>query len=367
MVNEFKLGTNFDIDLLESIINLNGVSSKNKITELYGSDRYHSQLAARPAFRLPDLSHDQFEKYVKKAKKAGINFNYTMNSIIPYGSKVNFTNHVSDIVDFVNYCEQIGVYRLTVANPIMLEVIRNIAHSNIEIEASTIMHIDTISQIRFLYEKYGVRKICNNLNKNRDFNFLEAAAKYCNDNGIILELMANEFCGVGGKDYATHCIYRDSCYICHATNKTVEDTLALHEYPMNFCTNSRNENPANWLRVKFIRPEDIRVYNEIGINHFKITGRTGSSNYILKTVNAYLNESYEGNLLALWKPLESIKDASVEDLHPYKIQNKDLEGFISHWADDRYNCDNEVCGQTCKYCESFYKNHCSHKGEYRDG
>ena len=130
---------------------------------------------------------------------------------------------------------------------------------------------------------------------------------------------------------------------------------------MKFCTNSRNENPANWLRLKFIRPEDVKVYNEIGINHFKITGRTGSSKYILRTIGAYLNESYDGNLLGLWKPLESIKDASVEDVHFYDIRNKSLDGFISHWSQDKFVCDNEVCGQTCKYCEQFYKAHC--KGE----
>lgn len=358
MVNEFKLGTNFDMDLLESIINLNQLSTKNKVTEMYGSDRYHSKLAARPGFRLPDIDHYQFEAYVKKAKDAGINFNYTMNSIIPYGSKGNLVEHVDEVVEFVKYCESIGVYRITVANPMMLEIIRNYAHSDIEVEVSTIMHVDTVSQIKYLYEKYGVKKVCNNLNKNRDFKFLEAAAKYCNDNGIILELMANEFCGVGGSDYATHCIYRDSCYICHATNEVLEDTLTLHEYPMKFCTNSRNENPANWLRLKFIRPEDVKVYNEIGINHFKITGRTGSSKYILRTIGAYLNESYDGNLLGLWKPLESIKDASVEDVHFYDIPNKSLDGFISHWSQDKFVCDNEVCGQTCKYCEQFYEGHC---------
>lgn len=358
MINEFKLGINFDMDLLDSIIKLNASSSKNKVTELYGSDRYHAQLAARPSFRLPGIKSSQLEEYVMTAREAGINFNYTMNSIMPYGSKRWLAENVSEVVEFIKYCESIGVYRITIANPMMLEIIRNYAKSDIEIEVSTIMHIDTVTQIKYLFEKYGVRKVCGNLNKNRDFNFLEAAAKYCNDNGIIFELMANEFCGVGGEDYATHCVYRDSCYLCHATNTSLVDTLMLDEYPMRLCTNSRNENPANWLRLKFIRPEDIKAYNEIGISHFKITGRTGSSEYILKTLSAYLNESYDGSLLGLWKPLESIKDESLENFHLYNIQNKSLDGFIKHWAKDKFVCDNEVCGQTCRYCENFYKEHC---------
>lgn len=358
MQNNFKVGTNFDIELLKDLIELNKSSKKNKVTELYGSDRAHAMLAARPDFRLPDVDEDQFETYVKTATEAGIGFNYTMNSIIPYGSKLQFANHLDEIAYFIKYLEEVGVSRITVANPMMLELIRNKVRSGIEIEVSTIMHVDTVTQIRYLFEKYGVRKVCCNLNKNRDFKFLEAASKYCHENGIIFELMVNEFCGVGGSDFSTHCIYRDSCYICHATNHTLADTMLFDEYPMRLCTQSRNENPANWLRVRFIRPEDVKVYNNIGINHFKITGRTGSTAYIIRTVKSYLDESYDGNLLGLWKPLESIKDGSVESIHPYNIPSKSLDGFIKKWSEGHHNCDNEVCGETCRYCEEFYKAHC---------
>lgn len=354
MINEFKLGTNFDMDVLESVINLNGISQNGKVTEMYGSDRAHSKLAARPGFRLPDVDEDHIAKYVARAKEAGINFNYTMNSIIPMGSKQGIVQNQQSVIDFLHWLESIGVYRVTVANPMLLEIIRNIAHSDIEIEISTIMHVDTVTQIRYFYERYGVKKICANLNKTRDFKWLKAAADYCNKNGIILELMANEFCGVGGSDYATHCVYRDSCYICHATNETLEDTLTLNEYPMHFCTNSRNENPANWLRLRFIRPEDIPAYNDVGINHFKITGRTGTTSYIVRTIGAYLNQSYDGNLLNLWKPLESIGHDDLENDTIWSIPNKKLDGFLDFWSKEGHNCDNEVCGQTCRYCEKFY-------------
>ena len=167
--------------------------------------------------------------------------------------------------------------------------------------------------------------------------------------------MANEFCGVGGKDYATHCIYRDSCYMCHATNHTYEDTMLLDNYPMNLCTKSRNENPANWLKMRWIRPEDVNVYNEIGLNHFKITGRTGSTEYILRTISAYLEGTFKGNLIELWKPLESIKPNTLEsDVAKIEIDNSKLDNFINVFKNGKV-CDYEVCGETCKYCDNFYK------------
>jgi len=353
-MNCFKVGVNFDFDLLNKIIDLNQAELNGIITELYGSIRRHSELAARPDFRLPDIDLNAFENYVKKAKAYGIDFNYTLNSIIPYGSKKEINEHLNDIIDLIHYLEEVGVYRITVSNPILLEIIRKYAKSDIEIEISTIAHIDTITQIKYFHEYYGVNKVCGNLNKNRDFTFLKNAAKYCNQNGIIYELMVNEFCGVGGEDYATHCVYRDSCYICHAVNHVYDDTVTLDNYPMNLCTSSRNRHISNWMKLKWIRPEDLKYYNSIGLNHFKITGRTGSSEYILKTLDAYIKESYDGNLIELWKPLESIKPGTREsDVKAFYIDNKKLNGFIMPWVNGK-NCDYEVCGETCRYCNNFY-------------
>ena len=353
--NNFKVGVNFDFELLHKLIELNEQYGQNKITELYGSIRNDAALAARPDFRLPDVSNQRLEKYVRIAKDAGIDFNYTLNSFMPYGSKVELNENKDKIKELVKRLEGIGVYRITIANPLLLKIIRDYIKSNIEIEVSTCAHIDTVTQIKYYHEVYGVNKVCGNLNKNRDFNFLKAASEYCNKNGIIYELMANEFCGVGGEGYATHCIYRDSCYMCHATNKTYEDSMLFDNYPMRLCTLARDKDVTNWLKSKWIRPEDLKYYNDIGLRHFKITGRTGSTEYILKTIQVYLEESFDGNLIELWKPLQSItmgvSETQVKKLY---IDNNKLEGFLKYWGTG-HNCDYEICGETCRYCNKFYE------------
>lgn len=351
-MNKFKIGTNFDIKLIDEVAKANA-QNRNKVVEMYGSVRKDAELAARPYFRLPDISREELKEYVQYAKQNCINFNYTLNSINPMRSKYNFAANEKEIRRLIEWLTEIGVYRVTVANPMLLELMKNMdAHPQIEI--STIAHTDTITQIRYYYETYGVTKICCNLNKNRDFKWLAKAAKYCNENNIELELMANEFCGVGGSNYATHCIYRDSCYICHSTNETVEDANSFNSYPMKQCTMSRNINPANWLKTKFIRPEDMHLYNDIGVYNFKLTGRTATTEYLLKVLAAYMSESWDGNLLGLWKPLESITKEKDESFATYDIPNKKLKNFLKFFVDG-HNCDYEVCGQTCKYCEHFYK------------
>ena len=99
--NNFKLGVNFDFDLLRDIIEMNNKSNENKITELYGSDATHSDLAARPKFRLPDITSKELKEYVKIAKENGIDFNYTMNSFFPYMSKEELKKNIDTIVDFI--------------------------------------------------------------------------------------------------------------------------------------------------------------------------------------------------------------------------------------------------------------------------
>lgn len=354
-MNKFKVGTNFDFALLGEIKKLNDLfEGKSRVTEVYGSIREHAEMAARPDFRLPDVSFDVLELYVMEARKIGVGFNYTLNSFFPYGTKQGFVDAIPEIKKVIKKLEKIGVERVTVANPILLELIRSECHSNIKVEISTCMHVDTATQIKYLHDRYNIDKVCGNLLKNRDFDFLQSAAEYCNKNDIAYELMVNEFCGVGGDEYATHCVYRDSCYMCHATNKTLEDANSFNEYPMKLCTGSRNESPSNWLKLRFVRPEDLKEYRAIGISNFKITGRTGSTEYIVKTLRRYMSEDFDGNLLNLWKPLESITFDQPESFVPYEIQNKKLDGFIDKWTKGRWKCENYVCGETCRYCDKFY-------------
>lgn len=355
---KYKLGCNFDIALIDSIKKLNDKYEHSKITEVYGSTREFAFLAARPAFRLPDISFGFFEDYIKQLNAIGVSFNYTMNSIT-FSSRQTLMRNRTQISHLVDLLAHIGVKRITVANPILFEIIGH--RPNIEIEISTIAHIDTITQIKYLKDNYNVTKICGNLLKNRNIKFLKAAAKYCNANGIQYECMTNEFCGVGGNDYTTHCLYRDSCYILHFYDKTKDDVLNyFDQYPMRYCMTSRNVDPVNWLRLQWIRPQDIQRYVDIGITNFKITGRTGTTEYIKKIAEAYMSQKWEENLLALWKPLETIysEENELDFNHSTYINSTKLDKFLDHWFNNLdHDCSNEVCGDTCKYCKAFYEDY----------
>ncbi|AKA61900.1 peptidase [Proteus phage vB_PmiM_Pm5461] len=358
MKNTFKVGTNFDLTLLDKIVELNKKYPNSIINEVYGSTRDMAFAAARPDFRLPDVKNEQLETYVQRCNDLGICFNYTLNTINP-GSKRELQEWKKKAIqDYVQYLWSIGVYRVTVANPIIMEIIREV-NKEIQFEVSTILHVDAVTQIKYLHDQYNIKKVCCGIHKNRSVSFLKRAAEFCNKNGIIFELLVNEFCSNAGKGYTTHCSYRDSCYIFHSTDITAEDAQSLGGYPMQHCIKARDTDPFNWLRTRFIRPQDLELYRSIGISQFKVSGRTGTTEYIVKVLEAYASEKFEGNLLELWKPLETIYNGQSELDHQHQVylETSLLDGFLNkRWfKHPDFDCANEICGTTCKYCERYYK------------
>ncbi|QQK88135.1 hypothetical protein [Providencia phage PSTRCR_127] len=366
-MNTFKVGTNFDLALLDKIVELNKKYPGSLINEVYGSTREMAFVAARPDFRLPDVKNSQLEEYVRRCNYLGICFNYTLNTINP-GSKRELVEWKKQAIqDYVQYLWDIGIYRVTVANPVIMEIIREV-NKDIEFEVSTILHVDAVTQIKYLHDQYKIKKVCCGIHKNRSVSFLKRAAEYCNKNGIIFEILANEFCSNAGEGYTTHCSYRDSCYIFHASDVTAEDAKSLDGYPMQHCIKARDTDPFNWLRTRFVRPQDLHLYRSIGITQFKVSGRTGSTEYIMKVLEAYASESFEGNLLELWKPLETIYngESELDHNHTVYLETSLLDGFLEkRWfKHPDFDCANEICGTTCKYCERYYKRQLS-KNERR--
>lgn len=355
MMNLFKIGCNFSDDLLKIVVKLNQLYPNNRIEEFYGSRRSSSWLTARPGYRLPDVSKKQFVQFVDESHANSIEFNYTLNASC-IGKKSDIAKEEDEAKQYIHFLVSAGVDTITVSLPYIAKIIRDVS-SKIKIEVSTIAHIDSVTQVSVWAEKYDIKKVCVSLNKNRDIAFLESLAKYCDKLGIVPTLMVNEFCGNGltNKSGATGCIYREHCYQLHSLGYEREECLD-GGYPMNECTASRNTRLA-WLKMPFIRPEDMKLYNNIGINHFKITGRTGSTAYMEGIILAYMSETYTGNTLNLWKHLETIGKASEDSFSPkYFIDNKKLDGFLDYWFNHKNHiCANEVCGETCTYCDTFLK------------
>ena len=241
---------------------------------------------------------------------------------------------------FVRYLEDIAsvVDNFIIAHPGIIDM----AHKHVpraKIIVSTIMNVHTLPQVQWIKNNWPqVVRICPALEKNRDFDWLRKA------NAIIpLELLANEFCSMGG--VTCEGLYRQACYL----GQSMGETWCARDK----CMEQRKADPSSWLRSYFILPQWMRTYEqETGVEHFKITGRTHGPEYLKFIAETYLSQKATGNLLTLWGQLE----ATMPDADQTEEQKKALEttNIPIELLDDRYYkyCDVHACGHTCRRCEA---------------
>ena len=355
MINNYRIGCDFKEDILDLIIGVNSNAKHGRITEVFGSIASHSCYRARPSYRLPQVDEDYLRQYTKKLHNIGVDLNYTLNTstLGNYKDTCNTYREISTVVErMVDY----GIEKFTVTLPVVAQAIREVSQ-DIQITVSTIAEISSISQIIAWNEQFNVAGFCLDIAATRDISLIRAIASYAKENNICVIMIVNELCGTGISCGTSKCINRRHCYDLHSLDYDPDDLRRFNGYPFKSCIMSRNT-ALTWLKLPFIRPEDLKLYNSIGVNTFKITGRVTAS--FGKIVEAYCNEYYDGNIFDLCRPAQTIlSDGMIYKDSLPTIDNRLLDGFATYWFDNPgHRCANQICGQTCNYCDSFYDRIC---------
>lgn len=366
----FSIGNTFDESLLEFIgsqnkkvqkdlLGIHQEDSFNRIRELYGCTRRLTDLGnARALDRLPDKIIEGTISFIKKAHSLGLEINWTVNAPC-LGSLKEFEEFEYD--EFFRKLERLGVDRLTIAHPLLFKLATESCVLNLEI--STILNLQAPSQLIWFRENFGshVDKFCVPIYRNRDFQWLKVMQGVCEDLGIRMELIVNEFCQVG--DSPCEGLLRQSCY-CHSSHAKVHENA--FDYPMSICMKSRWENPSSWIKAPFILPQHLKYYREIGIKNFKVTGRTHPTSFLKRIMPSYMNEEYHGNLLGLWAHLETIgikKDWAEVEREAIGGTYIDVDKLVklgywwSHFLEwqSPSPCFNYcICGEDCTVCDDAF-------------
>jgi collagenase-like PrtC family protease len=351
---KLMVGNLWTDEFLDACIRINESNPKARIAEMYGSQQsVHNPVgSARPDSRIPDVDMEFFERYIGKSNDAGIDINYTINTSC-VGDLFDLEQRRKSKIDlFLRNLEELGVKRVTVAHPLIGRIVSDCC--NLAIEVSTIMQNETVGQLAKYQDMMpNVDKICMSIYKNRDFRFLEKFKREADKLGIIVELLANEFCSIGG--IPCHGLYRTSCYAVHSHGGN--DQLSFDGYPIkgkHGCITSRIQSPASYLKARFILPQWYDKYFEMtGIDHFKISGRTHTFEQIMPVIEAYTSGNFDGNLMDLW-----LLDKDHAHLN---IDAKALEGeyFLDQWTDGNtdFAC-HERCGVNCSFCDDVFERIC---------
>ena len=141
------------------------------------------------------------------------------------------------------------------------------------------------------YNSLGIDRIVISPDLNRDLDTLANMVEYSD---AAIEIMLNEGC-------LFRCPYKPAHhrFNAHKTRGESSDSEKENFRYVDLCGEMCLNDPQNIIQSPFVRPEDMGVYKDIGIEHFKIAGRNMPKEWILKVVRAYQQGEYDGNILDL--------------------------------------------------------------------
>ena len=338
---EYDVGTDFDLDVLSALVEMNETSQHARIAEVYGSLQTSvlDLPSARPDFRLSACTMRDFERYVDLAQRNGITVSYAVNA--PFTSSINdYHECVDEVVGLLKYLESVGITCIIVSNPLLMEIASEC--TDLRLKVSTIQGVNRASSIKY-YAAYNVDRICPDIYVNRNTGLLRSMSDEAKRHGIELELLANEICLFG--DTPCSNMLRAACY-AHSSLGGNPDAL-FDNWPFARCQAERKKNPICWLKIPYILPQYVGFYREqTGISHFKISGRTNTHEYLLKTVRCYMEMSFEGKIQELFMLPSNRSDGDVDVTAEQLISSGFFDKLYGSRACD-YKC------ESCRLCDEY--------------
>ena len=385
---KISLATNFDNRLIDQI-------KSYPVYEIYGKMKHDYIGGGRPDNTLSDIDKELFESHVKKTINAGIRFNYLLNGSCLSNNEQD-TNWQQSFKEFLTYLKNVGVNALTVTNPYILQFIKRYFKNDFKVRISTFACIDSYTKAKY-WEDLGADYLCVDFVKiNRDFKTL----KYMVDNlkKAKIEILVTNSC-------LKNCpmIYTHTNGLSHASNKD-QNSAIYEDWSLFYCQEKELEKVSEYIKSPWVRPEDIKYYEEIGIEHFKITERGFPTEELVKRVKAYTNRTYSGNLLDLIQGHGVIENEELKlekrNIHSRKdiyeeikrvrglgrprecprhiyIDNTKLNNFIKFFVENKCTGNCNSCGycdmiakkvitkdnEVCKYLLELYKKYNEKKME----
>jgi collagenase-like PrtC family protease len=265
------------------------------VYEVYGKVSADFAGGGRPSFYLPRVDRPMVERFVKKVHEKGLQFNYLMNPSC-MGNRELTREGQREIRRTFDWVAEMGADTVTVGQIYLLQLIKQ-CYPNLKVRISSHRFTDSVRKARF-WEDHGADCIVlNEVSFAREFAALRAIreAVKC-DLSLIVNNSCRQDCAIAG----THAMGMSHGSQAH-TGKSKAFPL---DYHMLFCLDYRLREPVNYVRANWIRPEDLRHYEALGFDNFKIVERNTPTPELLRRVKAYANRRYDGNFLDLVLPFQ---------------------------------------------------------------
>ncbi|MDD5703971.1 MAG: hypothetical protein PHU23_18215 [Dehalococcoidales bacterium] len=321
---EFSVPYNNDPETLEEIFRINRMNI-NSVREVYLSGPQTYSGAGR---EVPEMSNNEFIELIDRIHAEGIQTNLILNSTCEGGDWYT-PERMGATMEYIGQMHHgHGLGTVTIANPIYIKEVRR-EFPTINICASVLGDIDCIERAVIISEA-GANVITPDININRNLKLLKHIREVT---GTELKLMVNEGC-------LYKCPYR-KFHFNYTSHRSRELGKVHNALFLEHCLNVTEKDHSQILKSGWIRPEDTRRYEEI-TSFFKIVDRIQPRNMVIRCVKAYLEESWDGDLLDIL----SASLCSFGLKHAASLDNKSLDKY--KFFEKVTSCDRN-CGQ-CSYC-----------------
>ncbi len=358
-MSKFTVPTPFTTDFLDDIASLNTefAASGAQIYEIYGSFQEGAFNSARPAKYLPAVNRSQFAHHVREARERGIVFNYLFNA--PSYSNLEYTHEGrKGLEELLGFLVESGVASVTVAIPYLVEIISR-KFPELEVVTSTIGYVGSLAGIE-QYRAAGAKRVVLDMEVNRDFQFLEKA---CAESQVPLEVIVNPVCLS-----QCHFKFNHNCVASMGSQSHLRGGAGIpyNQYYLNWCFLQKLQKEGEFLKSPWIRPEDLHLWEKIGVRYFKIAGRGLPAAEILRLCRSYLTRDFSGNLLDFlgwphWLTFRNNSDGTRLPPLEVHIDNKALDGFLDFFARSKPQC--RLGCSNCGHCLAWSRKSLSYNDE----
>ncbi len=295
------------------------------ITEIYLSVKLTEFGSGRD--NIYDLSLEELTEIVRLALPYKVTISLAFNALCFNGRQYS-SHFLKRYAGLLEELRRAGINHLIISDAFLIDwTLSN--YRGFHITVSSISLVDSVEKAR-LYEEMGVHRIIFPIDGVRKFKLLSEVRKSLK---CELEIMANLACLYTCPHHSFH-----SQYHSHSSRGEVGGMVDDDDPYKAFCTRLMKREPWRLLSGAWIRPEDLDIYEEMGIDYLKLAGRELGADWIIRSARAYIDRCYRENLLDIFSTPFGISEEVYLD-------NERLEtAFTEQTINCHKRCTDSSCG-----------------------
>jgi len=323
---------------------------------------------SRPPLLIPPVSRRKLKAHIAQCHEAKLLFNYVLNA--PCLNNREFTRKGQrQLHRLLRWIDDSGADSVTVSIPFLLQIIKR-HYPRLKVTVSTVADVSDSRRARY-WQDLGAD--CINISVvgvGRSFKTMASIRRAVD---IDLQVIGNLTCTYQCPYFQYHGVTEGhSAQIGHPLHGFLIDYSRLS------CVSLKLNDPAQWVRAAWIRPEDQAVYEDLGINRLKLVNRSMTTDDIGSIVDSYREGRFDGNIFDLldFPPKPTVASRGLSGklrllryfarpllVNVFKLKraaqgqkgeqgffldNRDLDGFIDRFVSE--DCSERDCPE-CRYCD----------------